>query len=81
MSKSYTQCSQQLIATSALGHITTCTDCGHVHLNLNAVTLRFDLDAFRDLVDMLGFAQHKLDTDNAAHQAMARSIISKALRH
>ncbi len=65
----YVECRQTLVAASDVGHVTTCPECGHVHLNLRAVTVRFELDAFRELTEMLSFAQKRLDVDPALHDS------------
>jgi len=52
----------RLIARSAMGHVVQC-GCGHLHLNLQVLTLRFEPDAFRELAALLVFAQRRLDAD------------------
>lgn len=74
-------CQQLLVASSAAGHVTTCPDCGHIHLSLPSLTLRFDVQVFRELAGLLRAAQHKLDTDPALHGAEMASALSRVVRH
>ena len=50
----------QVISRSAVGAVALCS-CGHLHVNLEYLTLRFEPEAFRELVDMLLSAQGRLD--------------------
>jgi hypothetical protein len=52
----------RVISRSAIGAVALCA-CGHLHVNLEYLTLRFEPDAFRELLDMLTAAQHRLDAD------------------
>lgn len=74
-------CQQLLVASSAAGHVTTCPDCGHVHLSLPSLTLRFDMEVFRELAGLLRAAQHRLDTDPALHGAGLTPAMSQVVRH
>lgn len=69
-------CQQLLVAISAAGHVTTCPDCGHVHLSLPSLTLRFDVQVFRELAGLLRIAQQQLDTDPALRWAEMASAMS-----
>ncbi len=60
------QCQHIELATSHIGHVQTCPDCGVIHLVLNHLTLRFAPDAFRELTYMLATAQIKLGDPMAA---------------
>lgn len=74
-------CRQLLVATSAAGHVTTCTDCGQVHLSLPSLTLRFDMHVFHELAQMLHIAQQRLENDCALQGAESASAMPQALRH
>jgi len=52
----------RLISRAAVGQVMQC-GCGHLHLNLQVLTLRFERAAFRELTALLTFAQRKLDAD------------------
>lgn len=54
----------QTISQAQVGTVARCR-CGHLHLNLQYLTLRFEPDAFRDLAALLAFAQRRLDHDPA----------------
>ena len=51
-----------VIAQGDFGTVALCS-CGHVHINLQYITLRFEPEAFGELVAMLGHAKHQLATD------------------
>ena len=51
-----------VIAQGEFGAVALCS-CGHVHINLQYITLRFEPEAFSDLVGMLSHARHRLATD------------------
>lgn len=74
-------CQQLLVATSAAGHVTTCPDCGYVHLSLPSLTLRFDMNVFRELAGMLSVAQHQLDSNPALHEAELTPAMPAVVRH
>jgi len=38
-----------------------CPDCGVVHISLQYFSVRFDLEAFRALAQMLGVAQARIE--------------------
>jgi hypothetical protein len=52
----------QVISQGPLGSVALC-ECGHLHLTLQYLTLRFDRSAFRELAVLLVAAQRRLDTD------------------
>ncbi|MFZ6657792.1 hypothetical protein [Undibacterium sp. TJN19] len=54
-------CQHVQLAHSKVGEVMICPDCGIVHVSLQYVSMRFELDAFRSLADMLGDAQHLID--------------------
>ncbi|HYD60850.1 MAG TPA: hypothetical protein VEC35_10870 [Noviherbaspirillum sp.] len=54
-------CRCELLAQSPLGHVTACPGCGQVHLTLQHMTLRFEVDAFRAMAAMLEQALCRMD--------------------
>jgi len=52
----------RLISHGPIGQVALC-GCGHLHLNLEYLTLRFEQDAFRELAALLMHAQRRLDGD------------------
>jgi hypothetical protein len=52
----------QVISQGPLGSVALC-ECGHLHLTLQYLTLRFEQPAFRELAALLMLAQRRLDTD------------------
>ena len=52
----------RLISHGSMGHVALC-GCGHLHLTLQYLTLRFEPEAFRELATLLMFAQRRLDSD------------------
>ena len=55
----------QLLCHGELGHVVLC-GCGHVHLTLQALTLRLEADAFDALVSMLLVARTRLHRSDTA---------------
>jgi hypothetical protein len=60
----------QVISQGALGSVALC-ECGHLHLTLQYLTLRFERPAFRELAALLMSAQRRLDTDLHPQNALA----------
>jgi hypothetical protein len=58
-----------LIAHGPIGQVALC-GCGHLHLNLQYLTLRFEQQAFRELAALLTHAQHRLDDDPQLRAAL-----------
>ena len=56
-SPSSSSCQHALLARSPLGHVTVCPDCAVVHLSLNCVSVRLEVEAFAALAEMLNRAQ------------------------
>jgi len=48
------------LAESGVGRVTACA-CGNIHFDVEYLTLRFVPEAFRELAEMLAFAQRTLD--------------------
>ena len=59
-------CQHALLARSPLGHGTVCPDCAVVHLSLNCVSVRLELEAFAALAEMLNRAQECLHGNRPA---------------
>ena len=53
-----------LLCSGPAGSVAQCS-CGNLHVNLQYITLRFEPDAFRELVGLLAIAQHRLDRDHS----------------
>lgn len=62
------ECRPQLLAHTEVGKVSLCAGCGQVHLTLQFMTLRFEPEAFRSFVAMLGNAQHTLERESAGKQ-------------
>ncbi|MCH8622658.1 hypothetical protein [Undibacterium sp. TS12] len=58
-------CQHLGLASSKVGEVMICPECGVVHLSLNHVSLRFDVDAFRTLAYMLAEAQLNIESFDA----------------
>ena len=56
----------RLVSHGPIGQVTLC-GCGHLHLNLQYLTLRFEQAAFRELAALLLEAQRRLDADPRLH--------------
>lgn len=54
-------CQHFEIAYSSVGEVMICPDCNVVHVSLQNMSLRFELEAFRSLAQMLDQAQGKID--------------------
>ena len=65
-SPSSSSCQHALLARSPLGHVTVCPDCAVVHLSLNCVSVRLELEAFAALAEMLNRAQECLHGNRPA---------------
>ena len=52
-SPSSSSCQHALLARSPLGHVTVCPDCAVVHLSLNCVSVRLEVEAFAALAEDL----------------------------
>lgn len=54
-------CQHIEIAQSKLGDVHICSDCGVVHLSLQSISMRFDVEAFKVISTMLSVAQHIIE--------------------
>jgi hypothetical protein len=50
-------CQHLSIAQSKIGEVMVCPECGVVHLALQSISMRFDLEAFNELATMIGQAK------------------------
>ena len=64
-------CRCELLVRSSVGHVAVCHDCGQVHLTLQYMTLRFDMNSFRMFAAMAGQAQNLLERGVAVQSAAA----------
>ena len=62
----------RLISHGPIGQVTLC-GCGHLHLNLQYLTLRFEQEAFRELAALLMHAQRRLDGGPDSRTAPGRA--------
>lgn len=53
-------CQHALLAQSPLGHVSVCPDCGVVHLSLNCVSVRLEVNDFKALAGMVSQAHERL---------------------
>lgn len=60
-SSSDSTCQHLSIANSKIGEVMVCPDCGVVHLSMQSMSIRFDLDAFAELAKMIKQAKATLD--------------------
>ena len=65
-SPSSSSCQHALLARRPLGHVTVCPDCAVVHLSLNCVSVRLEVEAFAALAEMLNRAQECLHGNRPA---------------
>lgn len=53
-------CQHTMLARSPVGHVSVCPDCGVVHLSMDCVSVRLEVNAFLALAEMLSQAQKRL---------------------
>lgn len=54
-------CKHLSLTSSVVGTVGICPECGVVHLGLRHVSMRFELDAFNALAQMLVTAQSQIE--------------------
>ena len=54
-------CRAMPVAHNGVGMVALCRCCGHVHVNLQYLTLRFEPEAFRELAGLMADAQARID--------------------
>lgn len=62
-------CNCDLLVESPVGQVNVCAACRQVHLTMQCMTIRFELEAFRALAVMVGEAQSRIN-------AMAAQVAS-----
>lgn len=71
-------CQHALLAHGPVGHVTVCPDCAVVHLSLNCVSVRLEVDAFMALAEMLNRARQSLHgtqpTESRGHNGQACAV-------
>ena len=74
-------CQHVRLTHSQVGDVLMCPDCGVVHVFLRYFSVRFDLDAFQVLAQMLGKAQDKIqslkDVSRLTGEAVAPSTMDE----
>lgn len=65
-------CQHLAIAHSKVGDVMICADCGVVHLALQSISMRFDMEAFSELSHMLGRAQTAIESAQEKAQEKIR---------
>lgn len=76
---SHEDCRHELLASSEIGQVAVCQNCGQVHLNLQYITLRFEAAGFRALANMVSQAQHQIDRVTASKAAVVKSAAAGVL--
>ncbi len=54
-------CQHAMLACSPVGCVSVCPDCGVVHLSMDCVSVRLEVNAFLALAEMLLQAQKRLN--------------------
>lgn len=54
-------CQHTMLARSPVGHVSVCSDCGVVHLSMDCLSVRLEVNAFLALAEMLSQAQKRLN--------------------
>ncbi|MBC3875912.1 hypothetical protein [Undibacterium flavidum] len=54
-------CQHLSIANSKIGEIMICPECSVIHLSLQSISIRLDLDAFSELAKMIKHAQATIE--------------------
>ncbi|MBC3806847.1 hypothetical protein H8K52_05730 [Undibacterium seohonense] len=60
-SKNNKPCQHLSIAHSKIGEVMICPECGVVHLSLQSISMRLDLNAFAELSKMITQAQTTIE--------------------
>ena len=67
-----TPCHHIGLARNAMGSVVMCPECRVVHLSLLHMSLRFEVEAFEALADLLASARQQIGAVLPAHPSMAR---------
>ena len=77
MTISDSTCRCVVLASGHAGQVSTCPECGTVHVSMPQMSLRLTRETFRSLAGLVASAHFKLD--GAAPQATAHGHIDRAL--
>ena len=69
-------CVLEPLASSSFCELWKCSDCGTVHLNLGAVSLRLTRDQAVDMADTMNKAFHHSETSPVSNQ---RDVVQKSI--
>lgn len=70
-------CSHQLLASSDIGKVLICRDCGIVQLQVQNIALRYDLQDFLELADLQVQASRKIRAFKGAKSVQAQLTLVK----
>lgn len=71
-------CNHVCIAQSGVGDVAICPDCGVVHVNLNYFSMRFEVNTFRMVAQMLAQAQNRIDSTAQAFAMANDNTVAEA---
>lgn len=72
--------SMETIAQGHVGSVSVCA-CGVITLTMQYLSLRFDVDAFKDLQNLLNAARRRLDADPSSNDAPQAASAGASLLH
>lgn len=58
-------CTHEYLADSEAGKVLMCRDCGVVHLHLQNVSMRFDVEQFAAFATMMGEASKRMEAETS----------------
>lgn len=67
-------CQHVHVAQSQVGGVAICPDCGVVHISLQYLSMRFDLEAFQALAQMLASAQNRIQGLNGISRSAGNTM-------
>lgn len=56
------KCTNETLAQRGIGTVDICQDCQIVHVNIDAVSVRFKPDGFREFCRLMAMALHRLQS-------------------
>lgn len=74
-------CQHIEIANSKLGEVMICPECGVVHMNLQSISVRLDVEAFGVLTQMLSRAQTILERAQQGQHASPELVEKMNMDH
>jgi len=77
MSTSDSDCRCIVLASGAAGQVTTCPECGTVHVAMPQMSLRLTRETFHGLASLV--VRASLELDGAAPQPRAERVLDRAL--